>query len=113
VAWLRTRDRAAPTLPVTRPARPGACPEGGDEVRKELEPPYDVYLWNDPVTLMDMVVRVLMKVFGYAKQNAELLMMTAHRQGKVVVWTGDREQATSYCIQLGNHGLQATVGKSR
>lgn len=106
VAWPAMRDRAAPTLPATRR-------EVHDEERRETDVPYVVFLWNDPVTLMDVVVRVLMKVFGYAKRKAESLMMTAHREGKVVVWTGDRERATSYCVQLGNHGLQATVGRSR
>jgi ATP-dependent Clp protease adaptor protein ClpS len=112
VAALPVGGRTAPVVPETRPVAPGARPEDVDEVSREIAAPYNVYLWNDPVTLMDVVVRVLMKVFGYAAEKAEQLMMTAHLEGKVVVWTGDREQATSYCIQLGNHGLQATVGRS-
>ncbi len=71
--------------------------------------PYDVLLWNDPVTLMEVVVRVLKKVFGYDSDKAELLMLTAHHEGKVVVWTGERDRAVRYCLELGTNGLQSTV----
>lgn len=74
--------------------------------------PYDVLLWNDPVTLMDVVVRVLRKVFGYDADKAEQLMMTAHLEGKVAVWSGERERATRYCLELGANGLQSTVAKA-
>lgn len=74
--------------------------------------PYHVFLWNDPVTLMDVVVRVLKRVFGYGTEKAELLMVTAHREGKAVVWTGERDRARQYCIELGGHGLQATVARA-
>lgn len=86
--------------------------ERADRSRSALEVPYNVFLWNDPVTLMDVVVWVLSKVFGYDGQTAEALMLRAHRDGKVVVWTGDRDNATRYCIRLGRHGLQATVAKA-
>ena len=71
--------------------------------------PFEVLLWNDPVTLMDVVVRVLRKVFGYTADKAELLMLTAHREGKAVVWTGERDRAVRYCIELGSNGLQSTI----
>lgn len=74
--------------------------------------PYHVFLWNDPITLMDVVVRALKKTFGYGPQKAELLMMAAHREGKAVVWTGERDRARHYCIELGSHGLQATVARA-
>lgn len=74
--------------------------------------PYHVLLWNDPVTLMDIVVRALVKVFGYPAATAERLMLTAHRDGKAVVWTGEREQATRYCVELGLRGLQSTIARA-
>jgi len=76
-----------------------------------LDRPWLVFLWNDPVTSMDEVTRVLMKIFGYGRDQAELLMITAHLEGKAVVWAGDRDTAEHYCDQLGRHGLQSTVGK--
>lgn len=95
----------APPLQV-RPA-----PDETDETASTTAEPYDVLLWNDPVTLMEVVVRILQKVFGYDVDKAELLMITAHLEGKVVVWTGDRDRARHYCLRLGTHGLQASVAK--
>lgn len=77
-----------------------------------LDVPYNVFLWNDPVTLMEVVVRVLKKVFGYDTEKAELLMLTAHNDGKVVVWTGERDRAVRHCLELGAFGLQSTVARA-
>lgn len=82
------------------------------DVDPEIDLPYNVFLWNDPVTLMEVVVRVLKKVFGYDKEKAERLMLTAHNDGKVVVWTGERDRAVRYCLELGTHGLQSTVARA-
>ncbi len=82
--------------------------EEGD-VEGSVAEPYNVLLWNDPITLMEVVVRVLRKVFGYDTEKAELLMLTAHNEGKVVVWTGERDRAVRYCLELGINGLQSTV----
>ncbi len=83
-----------------------------DDLERSITAPYDVYLWNDPVTLMTVVVRVLKKVFGYGSDKAELLMLTAHHDGKVVVWTGERDRAVRYCLELGVNGLQSTVARA-
>ena len=101
-----------PTLSVTAPTAPRTVPAEHHEEATSFDQPYNVVLWNDPVTLMDMVVRVLRKVFGYGTERAKRLMLTAHREGKVVVWTGEREQATRYCLELGLNGLQATVARA-
>lgn len=97
-------------------ATPDVLPRPGQDVREEErsapDAPYDVILWNDPVTLMDMVVRALEKVFGYPAEVAQRLMMAAHRDGKAVVWTGGRDEAVRHCLELGAHGLQATVRRA-
>lgn len=76
-----------------------------------LDLPYHVFLWNDPVTPMQVVVLVLKRVFGYDEPKATELMLVAHRKGKAVVWTGARDPAVRYSIQLGTAGLHSTVGK--
>jgi ATP-dependent Clp protease adaptor protein ClpS len=81
-------------------------------VATDLDRPYDVFLWNDPITPMLVVVLVLERIFGYARQKAVDLMLTAHRTGKVVVWSGPRDKAIGYSIQLGTAGLHSTVGKA-
>lgn len=90
----------------------GTLPETTEREMRAPDVPYAVFLWNDPVTLMDVVVRVLSKVFGYDAPTAEALMLRAHREGKAVVWSGERDRATRYCIRLGRYGLQATVAKA-
>lgn len=90
----------------------GTLPDSRQESSQATDVPYDVFLWNDPVTLMEVVVRILSKVFGYDAPTAERLMLRAHRDGKTVVWSGNQEQATQYCIRLGRYGLQSTVAKA-
>jgi ATP-dependent Clp protease adaptor protein ClpS len=105
---------AAPTtVPVADPdVAVGTMPDTTERPSRASDVPYAVFLWNDPVTLMDVVVRVLSKVFGYDGPTAEALMLRAHRDGKAVVWSGDRDQATRYCIRLGRYGLQSTVARA-
>jgi len=87
------------------------APVVDSDTTTEKDVPYNVFLWNDPITPMNVVTRALKKIFGIGKEKAEQLMMTAHNNGKAVVWTGEREKAESYCIQLQTHGLMASVGK--
>ena len=104
------------TAPITQAATthalPGAVKTAREHISAARDLPFEVLLWNDPVTLMDVVARVLRKVFGYAADKAELLMITAHREGKVVVWTGERDRAVRYCLELGSNGLQSTIRKA-
>jgi len=78
-----------------------------------LDLPFDVVVWDDPVTLMTVVTRILMAVFGYPQAKAHRLMLTVHHEGRAVVWSGSPERAEQYCVQLHARGLQATVEPSR
>jgi ATP-dependent Clp protease adaptor protein ClpS len=100
---------ATSTQAVTTHVVPDAVEISIEYIDTARDLPFEVLLWNDPVTLMDVVVRVLRKVFGYTADKAELLMLTAHREGKAVVWTGERDRAVRYCIELGSNGLQSTI----
>ena len=93
-------------------AGPGVAEREGVDLGAAVDAPYNVILWNDPVTLMEVVVRVLKKVFGYDSEIAERLMLTAHREGRAVVWTGDRDRAVRHCLELGTYGLQSTVARA-
>jgi ATP-dependent Clp protease adaptor protein ClpS len=93
-------------------AGPAVAEREGAEADAAVDAPYNVVLWNDPVTLMEVVVRALKKVFGYDSEKAELLMLMAHREGKAVVWTGDRDRAVRHCLELGTYGLQSTVARA-
>ena len=81
------------------------------EERAEPDVPWNVFLWNDPVTPMNVVTRALRKIFGYSNEQSEALMMRAHTENKVVVFSGTREEAESKCVQLHGAGLMATIAK--
>ena len=81
------------------------------EVETELAQVWKVIVLNDPVNLMNYVVMVFRKVFGYGEQKAIKHMQEVHELGKSILWTGEREQAESYVFQLQKWRLQAVLEK--
>jgi ATP-dependent Clp protease adaptor protein ClpS len=71
--------------------------------------PWLVIVWNDPVNLMNYVVFVFQKLFGYSLEKATKLMLEVHRDGKSVVSSGSREKAEMDVARLHAHGLWATM----
>lgn len=45
---------------------------------------YKVVVYNDDFTTMDFVVRILTSVFFKSEKEAEMLMMTVHKNGSAV-----------------------------
>jgi ATP-dependent Clp protease adaptor protein ClpS len=80
-----------------------------DHVRRDR--PWQVVVWNDPVTLMSYVVFVFRRLFGYDLETATKLMLQVHNEGKAVVATEPRERAEVAVAQLHAHGLQATLAR--
>ncbi len=77
--------------------------------REKTAPPWQVVVLDDPVNLMEYVSRVLVKIFGFSRGKAEVLMRAVHEQGRAIVWTGDREKGEMYVNQLHSAHLQATL----
>ncbi|MEZ5143075.1 MAG: ATP-dependent Clp protease adapter ClpS [Acidimicrobiales bacterium] len=75
----------------------------------DVERPWVVIVWNDPINLMSYVTFVLQKLFGYSREKAEQLMWDVHTKGKAVVSTGTREKAEMDVFRLHEHGLWATM----
>lgn len=73
------------------------------------EKPWNVIVWDDPVTTMQYVVLIFRKIFGYSNNKATQLMMQVHHNGKALVWSGSRDRAESYCVKLQVSGLLSTV----
>lgn len=96
-----------PTLP-TRTA-PQEDEDTAAAERAERDRPWDVVVWNDPVTLMSYVVYVLRKLFGFDEPTATRLMLQVHQVGRAVVATGPREKSEADVHRLHAHGLQATL----
>jgi ATP-dependent Clp protease adaptor protein ClpS len=82
-------------------------PDLGEEV--DVERPWIVLVWNDPINLMSYVTFVFQKLFGYSLEKAEQLMLDVHYKGRAVVSSGAREKAELDVFRLHEHGLWATM----
>ncbi len=96
---------------VKMPSETQNSPEITEEtdLEEELALPWKVIVLNDPVNLMNYVVMVFRKVFGYNEQKATLHMREVHELGKSVLWTGERELAETYVYQLQRWRLQTVL----
>jgi ATP-dependent Clp protease adaptor protein ClpS len=77
----------------------------------EVDSPWVVIVWNDPINLMSYVTFVLQKLFGYSIEKATELMLDVHHKGRAVVSNGTREKAELDVFRLHEHGLWATMQK--
>lgn len=75
----------------------------------DIDRPWIVLVWNDPINLMTYVTFVLQKVFGYSREKAESLMLDVHHKGRAVVSSGSKEKAELDVFRLHEHGLWATM----
>jgi ATP-dependent Clp protease adaptor protein ClpS len=95
---------------------PAVAPEEVEErttgEASDVDRPWLVIVWNDPINLMSYVTWVLQKLFGYSFDKATKLMLDVHHKGKAVVSSGSREKAELDCFRLHSHGLWATLTKS-
>ena len=78
----------------------------------DLDLPWKVLVWNDPINLMSYVAFVFQKLFGYSKEKATKLMLDVHHKGRAVVSSGGRERAELDVYRLHEHGLWATMEHS-
>ena len=74
--------------------------------------PWIVIVWNDPVNLMNYVVYVFQKLFGYSRKKATKLMRQVHEEGRAVVSSGNREQMEVDVQAMHGFGLWATLQRS-
>jgi ATP-dependent Clp protease adaptor protein ClpS len=92
---------------------PGAAPMEAEvaeaDADVDVDRPWVVIVWNDPINLMSYVTFVFQKLFGYSRAKAEKLMMEVHTRGRAVVSTGPRERAEMHVYRLHEHGLWATL----
>lgn len=86
-----------------------SAPEVIGEESTDVDRPWVVIVWNDPINLMSYVTFVLQKVFGYDKEKATRLMLDVHHKGRAVVSSGTRERAEIDVYRLHEHGLWATM----
>ena len=75
----------------------------------DLDRPWLVIVWNDPINLMSYVTFVSQKLFGYSRTKAEKLMLDVHEKGRAMVSSGSQEKAELDVSRLHEHGLWATM----
>jgi ATP-dependent Clp protease adaptor protein ClpS len=80
----------------------------GDD-RREVDAPWIVIVWNDPINLQSYVTFVFQKLFGYSRARATKLMLQVHNDGKAVVSSGTKEKAEHDVARLHAFGLWATM----
>jgi ATP-dependent Clp protease adaptor protein ClpS len=78
---------------------------------EDLDLPWQVVVYNDPVNLMSYVTMVFQRVFGYPREKAERHMLEVHQKGSSILWAGMREPAELYVQQLHGYLLLATLEK--
>ena len=84
-------------------------PVSGTETAADV--PCVVLVWNDPINLMEYVVFVLKRLFGYSTEKATELMLDVHHKGRAAVANGSREKAEMDVFRLHEFGLWATMQK--
>jgi ATP-dependent Clp protease adaptor protein ClpS len=71
-----------------------------EKSRAKLPPLYRVMLLNDDFTPMDFVVVVLEKFFGMNREQATLVMLKVHREGKGMCGLYPRDVAATKVEQV-------------
>lgn len=88
-----TTETLPETLPDTETPAPVVIPS--EEIRQQTDylPLYKVIMWDDNVTTMEFVIRMLVKMFNKEYQTAEKLMLEVHLSGAAHVETLPLEPA--------------------
>ena len=94
---------SAPNISPTETSSPDA------DTVVDLDTPWVVLVWNDPINTIDYVAIVFQKLFGYSKTKAMRLTMDVHTKGRAGGSNGTREKAELDVFRLHEHGLWATM----
>ena len=97
------------TQPKAADVAPIEIDEPSIDTNLDVDRPWVVLVWNDPINLMSYVTYVLQKVFGYSRDKAESLMLDVHEKGRAVVSNGSKEKVELDVFRLHEHGLWATM----
>ncbi len=98
-------------MPAIKPLRVSDQTQTETSTGTLTERPWNVIVWDDPVTPMSVVVVIFRKIFGYPNNKATQLMLTVHHEGRAIVWSGNLDRAQGYCVKLQVAGLLSTIEK--
>ena len=80
---------------------------------------YDVIFFNDDITTMEFVVRVLMQIFSKSHFKAEIIMRRVHEEGKGIVGSyiheiaGQKKIETLALAEQENFPLKVLIKKQK
>lgn len=77
----------------TLPPLPDIDKEIEGEIAQSVLPLYKIIMWNDDVTTMEFVVRVLVNIFGKDYLTAEKIMYEIHHEGRAIADSMPLERA--------------------
>ena len=77
----------------TLPFSPGVVEESEGKTDRSYLPLYKIIMWDDNVTTMEFVIRILITLMGKDYSTAEKLMYEIHLKGAATVATMPLEQA--------------------
>ncbi|WP_410277222.1 ATP-dependent Clp protease adapter ClpS [Guyparkeria sp.] len=80
--------------------RPAETEEASEQIVSDEPPMYRVLLLNDDFTPMDFVVQVLMQLFGMTFDQANIVMLEVHHNGRGVCGEFTREIAETRVSQV-------------
>ncbi len=80
--------------------RPTEVEETSEQILSDGPPMYRVLLLNDDFTPMDFVVQVLMQLFGMTFDQANVVMLEVHHNGRGVCGEFTREIAETRVSQV-------------
>lgn len=92
--------------PISQPIADEAVDYG---LEADLNRPWQVIVWDDPVNLMSYVVYVFQTHFKYDLETATRLMLQVHNEGRAVVANGDREAMETHVLAMQGYGLWASM----
>lgn len=79
----------------------------------ELDLPWEVVVFDDPVNLMGYVTMVFRRVFGWPTEECERKMLEIHEKGSAVVFIGNKDKAETIAVKIRSYQLWASVRHAR
>ena len=79
------------------------------DVLTEVEPPYQLLVWNDEVNTFEWVIDTLIEICGHSKEQAEQCAMLIHYKGKYPVKKDAYEKLKPQCEAINDRNINATL----
>ncbi len=86
--------------------------ESSTDSELDLQTPWLVVVYDDPVNTMAYVTMVFEKVLALPRAEAERKMWEVHTKGRSIVWEGGREKAETLTQQIHLYGLQSRLERA-